>query len=238
MLSYQLQRDGNPVGLFDKFDTSAREQGEWVGYGKWRPLPKAKAAPTQVAKIDANDDSQSDVQVLHRKHHAGDSGAGDSGGGGSGSGSGAGSSGAAPDPDRPTLHKGGDTSTASSGGSSPGGSGQTNSGSGSGSNSGADSNAPPSDPDRPVLHHTDDSRSAIRVPGQAAGPVADSGRPQAEEKEQRATMRVTLKTSPKCRLIPTAHICPMESALAGYGALCCSHAPRLAARHATDCRHL
>ncbi|MEI9970298.1 MAG: hypothetical protein WDM87_17395 [Terracidiphilus sp.] len=64
-VEYQLQRDGSAVGLFD-IDTSAREQGGWVGYGKWRPLPKAKAAPTQVAKIDAEDDAQSDVPILHR----------------------------------------------------------------------------------------------------------------------------------------------------------------------------
>jgi hypothetical protein len=175
-VEYQLQRDGNPVGLFD-IDTSTREQGGWVGYGKWRPLPKAKAAPTQVAKIDAEDDAQSDVPILHRKHHAGDSGADDSGGASSGSGSGSGSSGPAPDPDRPTLHKGGDTSTASSGTNS-GSSGQAGAGSGSGSNSGGDSNAPPSDPDRPVLHRTDDSASS----GNGSG--GDSGHPKLKKKSK------------------------------------------------------
>lgn len=181
-VEYQLQQDGNPVGLFD-VDTSAREQGGWVGYGKWRPLPKAKAAPTQVAKIDAEDDAQSDVPILHRKHHADDSG-GSGGGSGSGSGtnSGSNSGGPAPDPDRPTLHKGGDASTASSGsassgGSSSGSSGQSNSGSGSGSNSGGDSSAPPSDPDRPVLHRTDDSSA----PG--GGSSDDAGRPKLKKKK-------------------------------------------------------
>ena len=72
--SISCSRMASPVGLFD-IDTSAREQGGWVGYGKWRPLPKAKAAPAQVAKIDADDDSQSDVPILHRKHHADDSAA-------------------------------------------------------------------------------------------------------------------------------------------------------------------
>ena len=71
-VEYQLQRDGKPVGLFD-IDTSAREQGGWVGYGKWRPLAKAKSAPAQVAKVDEDDDAQSDVPILHRKHHADDS---------------------------------------------------------------------------------------------------------------------------------------------------------------------
>ena len=175
-VEYQLQQNGNPVGLFD-VDTSTRVQGGWVGYGKWRPLPKAKAAPKQVAKIDAEDDAQSDVPVLHRKHHVGDSGADGSGGGsgsGTGTNSGSGSGGPASDPDRPTLHKGGDASTASSGGASSGGASsggsvQTNSGSGSGSNSGDDSNSPPSDPDRPVLHHTDDSSATGNGTGSGSG---------------------------------------------------------------------
>ncbi len=156
-VEYQLQRDGSPVGLFD-IDTSAREQGGWVGYGKWRPLPKAKAAPTQVAKIDAEDDSQSDVPILHRKHHADDSG-------GASSGSGSGSGGPAPDPDRPTLHKGGDTSSTSAGG---------------------DSNAPPSDPDRPVLRRTDDSSATGDGAGNgsANGSGDDSGRPKLKKKSK------------------------------------------------------
>jgi hypothetical protein len=136
-VEYQLQHDGQPSGLFD-IDTSAREQGGWVGHGKWRPLAKPKPAPTQVAKIDQDDDAQSDVPILHRKHHAGDSGgggnSGNSGSGsGSGSSSGSGSNAPAPDPDRPTLHKSGDASTTNSGASS---------GSASGSGSGGDSSNP------------------------------------------------------------------------------------------------
>jgi uncharacterized membrane protein YgcG len=153
-VEYQLQRDGKPVGLFD-IDTSAREQGGWVGYGKLLPQPHAKAAPAQVAKVDEDDDAQSDVPVLHRKHHADDS-TGDSNSG-SGSGSSSGSGGPAPDPDRPTLHKGGDTSGSGSGGSS----GQTN----SGSNSSADSSAPAPDSDRPTLHRNDDSTSTTNSSG-------------------------------------------------------------------------
>jgi len=188
-VEYQLQRDGSPVGLFD-IETSARGQGGWFGYGKWRPLPKAKAAPTQVAKIDAEDDAQSDVPILHRKHHAGDSGG--SGGSGSPSGSGAnsgsGSSGPAPDPDRPTLHKGGDTSSASSGTSS-GSPGQAGSGSGpgsgSGSNSGGDANAPPSDPDRPVLRRTDSSASGDGTGnGSSSESGGDSGHPKLKKKSK------------------------------------------------------
>ena len=178
-IEYQLQKDGNPVGLFD-VDTSEREQGGWVGYGKWRPLPKAKAAPAQVAKIDAEDDSQSDVPILHRKHHADDSGgSGSSPGAGSGASSGSSSSGPAPDPDRPTLHKGGDASTASSGSSGQAGSG---SGSGSDSNSSGDSNAPASDPDRPVLRRTDDSSTSSS--GTSNGSGGDSSRPKLKKKSK------------------------------------------------------
>jgi len=173
-VEYQLQQDGNPVGLFD-IDTSAREQGGWVGYGKWRALPRAKAAPKQVAKIDAEDDAQSDVPILHRKHHADDSGGSGGSGSGSGSNSGSSSGGSAPDPDRPTLHKGGDTSSTSSGTNS-GSSGQA--GAGSGSDSSGDSNAPPSDPDRPVLHRTDDTASS----GNGSG--GDSGRPRLKKKSK------------------------------------------------------
>ena len=152
-VEYQLQQDGKPVGLFD-IQNSGREQGSWVGFGKWKPLPRPRPVTAQVAKID-EDDAQSDTPVLHRKH-----GAGDVGGSGSDSGSGAGS--APPDPDRPTLHKGGD---ASSGDSSGGG----DSGSGSGSDGGSGS-AHASDPDRPTLHKGGDASG-----GDSAGSGTSSG---------------------------------------------------------------
>jgi len=155
-VEYQLQHDGQPSGLFD-IDISAREQGGWVGFGKWRPLPKPTTAPTQVAKVDEEGDAQSDVPVLHRKHHADDST-----GSGSNSGSVPGSSAPAPDPDRPTLHKGGDASTTNSG-----------SGTGTSTNSSADPNAPAPDSDRPVLHHTDGSSSS-----------GDSGNPKLKKKKK------------------------------------------------------
>ena len=77
-VEYQLLQDGKPLGLFD-IETAAREQGSWVGYGKHLPLPAAKPAPAQVAKIDEYDDSQSDTPILHRKHHAGDASSGSGG---------------------------------------------------------------------------------------------------------------------------------------------------------------
>lgn len=131
-VEYLLQKDGKLDGVFD-VESSAARQGGWVGFGKWKPLPKPKPPARQLAKIDEYDDAQSDEPILHRKHHSDDSG--------SGSGSGSGSSTPQPDPDRPTLHKGGDAST--------GDSGSDNS-----------SSAPPPDPDRPTLHSSDDSSSS------------------------------------------------------------------------------
>jgi hypothetical protein len=165
-VEYQLQLDGKPVGLF-QVENSGREQGSWVGYGKLKPIPRPRPAPVQVAKID-EDDAQSDEPVLHRKHHAGDSG------GGSGSDSGSGSNGAPPDPDRPTLHKGGDTSSDSSASPSTTGSSQpsdpnrptlhkspdaSSSGSGDSGTTSSDSGSAP-DPDRPTLHRGADSSSS------------------------------------------------------------------------------
>ncbi|HVN94376.1 MAG TPA: hypothetical protein VMT38_11795 [Terracidiphilus sp.] len=158
-VEYQLQRDGKPIGIFD-IDTSAREQGGWVGYGKWHPMPKPKATAPEVAKVDADDDAQSDVPILHRKQHADDSS------GGSNSGSGSGSTGPAPDPDRPTLHKAGDTSNSGS-----------DSTSGSATDS-TDSNAPAPDSDRPTLHRSDDSSSS------AGASSDDSSRPKLKKKKK------------------------------------------------------
>lgn len=87
-VEYQLKRDGANIGLFD-VENAAQEEGMWVGYGKWLPLPKPKAAAPPPAKID--DEADSEKPVLHRKH----------GSGGSDSGANA----PAADPDRPTLHK-------------------------------------------------------------------------------------------------------------------------------------
>jgi hypothetical protein len=140
-VEYQLLQDGKPLGLFD-IETAAREQGSWVGYGKRLPLPVAKPAPKQVAKIDEYDDAQSDTPVLHRKHHAGDAGSGSGGSSGNSTNdSGPDPNAPPPDPDRPTLHKSGDASRSGTGDTS-------NSGSGS---------SPASDPGRPELHRLPDS---------------------------------------------------------------------------------
>jgi hypothetical protein len=98
-VEYELQQNGKPLGLFD-IKHAGQEQGSWVGYGAWKPLPAFKPKPSKPEQIKI-DDENSDRPVLHRKHHAEDNRAPDSGG----SDSGPASSAPAADPDRPTLHK-------------------------------------------------------------------------------------------------------------------------------------
>jgi hypothetical protein len=129
-VEYELEQNGKKVGLYD-IRHAGQEQGSWVGFGSWKPLPipKPKPAAAELAQSKFGDE-ESDRPTLHRKKH------GDSqpaGGTGSGGGSGSGSSGStapasAGDPDRPTLHK------------------KDQAGNGSDS-----SNAPVDDPERPVL---------------------------------------------------------------------------------------
>jgi hypothetical protein len=106
-VEYELERNGAPFGLYD-IRTAGQEQGSWVGYGLWKPLPSAKPA-TPKPIVDDGFNPNDDKPVLHRKHQ-GDSGKSDSG-----------ASGPSPDPDRPTLHKkaGTDDSGNSTSGSAP-----------------------------------------------------------------------------------------------------------------------
>jgi hypothetical protein len=128
-VEYELQQNGKPIGLFD-IHNAGQEQGSWVGYGAWKPMPVARPKPSarDLARMRIDDDVPSDVPILHRKHHADDAPAG-----GTGSSSDSGSDGQAADPDRPTLHKK-----------------SSSSGSGSATNS-TSSSVTPDDPDRPVL---------------------------------------------------------------------------------------
>jgi hypothetical protein len=125
-VEYELQQNGMPVGLFD-IKNSGQEQGSWVGYGAWKPLPTPKPKPSmdEVARNRPGDED-SDRPILHRKHQSDDSGTPASGGG-------SGSTGSAPatDTDRPTLRKK-----------------ESSDSTGTGS---ASSSAPSDDPDRPVL---------------------------------------------------------------------------------------
>jgi hypothetical protein len=159
-VEYELQQNGKGVGLFDIRNTG-QEQGSWVGYGAWKPMPKAR--PTAVAKLKVEDE-ESDQPVLHRKHHPGDAPSGgtgkDGGAGSSGQGSGQ-TSGSAPasDPDRPTLHK--KTSSDST------------------EDAGSTGSSTSSDPDRPTLH----KKSASDSSGEAGSdPVPDPDRPTLHKK--------------------------------------------------------
>lgn len=133
-IEYQLKEDGKNTGLFVVYGAD-EENGSWVGYGRWQPLPKPKSPKPLNAKDWKVDDAPSDEPVLHRKHGSGDSGS-DSASTSNGSGNPA----EAPDPDRPTLHK------------APGS--DSSSGTDSGTNS---SSQTASDPDRPTLHKSADS---------------------------------------------------------------------------------
>jgi len=188
-VEYQLFKDGKPVGLFD-VDRAGQQEGSWVGFGKWKPMPSAKPRPTQVARIDQYDDAQSDVPILHRKHRGGDANSGGASGGstngsgnGSGSGSGSGSgpepNAPPPDPDRPTLHKSGDAAQSNAGDSSTSGNSSTSSA--QASNSGG-----------PSLHRGGDANSSANSPSTSSSPGSssqsstsanDSDRPQLKKKK-------------------------------------------------------
>ena len=149
-VEYILQKGGSKLGLFDVMN-AGQEQGSWVGFGTWKPMPKPKpvAAPQKI------DEDVSDRPVLHRKH----------GSGGSDSKASGGAQGPPPDPDRPTLHK---KSADDSGAGDSGKSGKTD--------SGQANSAPASDPDRPTLHKTPDtSANSGQTSKQTSGQGSDSG---------------------------------------------------------------
>ncbi len=150
-VEYQLKQDGKNTGLLVVED-AAQVQGSWIGHVQFKNLPKPKPIAPPMWKGD-EDDVASDEPVLHRKHHADDqAGAGSStsdSGGQSGQGP-------APDPDRPTLHRSGD--------------------SGDSTDSGTSSNAPPPDPDRPTLSNSPSTPAS-------SGPVTvDPSQPGAQPK--------------------------------------------------------
>jgi hypothetical protein len=137
-VEYELKDNGKTTGLF-VVNTAGQNQGSWVGFGAWKPLPKPKA-PATVAKIDDRDawgNAADDKPVLHRKHHDGDSPTGKS--------DDAKSNAPPADPDRPTLKKKSSSTDADS--------------------STASTDAP-SDPDRPTLHkkNTDSSTAGGGTP--------------------------------------------------------------------------
>ncbi len=121
-VEYQLKKDGKTIGIFD-IKNAGQQQGSWVGFGDWKPVPHPKPAFAATAKIDDEDASDDDKPVLHRRQPTSNTK------GGNGSGNSKDSSGQAQDPDRPTLHKSPASDT-----TQPGSEGTA-----------------PVDPDRPVL---------------------------------------------------------------------------------------
>jgi hypothetical protein len=150
-VEYELQQDGKPIGLFD-IKNSGQEQGSWVGYGAWKPLPVPKPKPSmdEVAR-NRVDEEDSDRPVLHRKHS--------SDGGTNGGDSGSSAPAPAADPDRPTLHKkeSGDSSSDSSKTST--------------------ASAPAAVPDRPTLHKKDSSDNAGTGSASGSAQPGDPDRP-------------------------------------------------------------
>ncbi|HEY2467032.1 MAG TPA: hypothetical protein VGI45_04205 [Terracidiphilus sp.] len=104
-VEYELEQNGTPIGLYD-IKNAGQEEGFWVGYGSWKPMPSAKPAKPKPI-VDTGFDPNDDKPVLHRKH---ESGSVDK----SSSSSDSAASGSSPDPDRPTLHKKTDDSSNSS----------------------------------------------------------------------------------------------------------------------------
>jgi hypothetical protein len=95
-VEYELEKNGKPIGLFD-IKNAGQEQGSWVGYGSWKPMPVAAAKQAKPV-LDEGGDENSDRPTLHRKNSS-SSKSGDGGGTDSSAPS------APSDPDRPTLHK-------------------------------------------------------------------------------------------------------------------------------------
>jgi hypothetical protein len=180
-VEYELERNGQPIGLYE-IKNAGQEQGSWVGYGAWKPLPVARPKPSAEELAQTRiDEEESDQPVLHRKKHPGDApaeGAGSGSAPGTGDGTGSASGGQAPasDPDRPTLHR--KTSSDSAGDSG------ANAGSGGAdSNPAASANSTPAsapasdsaqDSDRPILHKRDSSESAS---GDSTASPASAGDP-------------------------------------------------------------
>ena len=152
---YELEQNGKPIGLYD-IRNADQEQGTWVGYGTWRPMPVIRPRPSpQMAKVRIDDDAQSDEPVLHRKHHADDKPGTSASKSGPSSGSGTQDTDPVADPDRPTLHRN-PSSDSNPGTSSTQGNGSTNSTASAPDTSPGQS----SDPDRPTLHKSPSSDSS------------------------------------------------------------------------------
>jgi hypothetical protein len=151
-VEYELKANGKTFGFFD-IENAGQEQGSWVGYGKWKPMPAPKA-PEAVSpgKVD---DFEDEKPVLHRKQHSGES---------SGTGTKSGDSSAttsqssgSDDPDRPKLQKKSDDGKGTSGTTASG--------------------APPDDPDRPKLQKKPDTGKPSSSSPDSDQPTLQKSRP-------------------------------------------------------------
>jgi hypothetical protein len=104
-VEYVLERNGKAIGLYD-IQKAGQEDGMWVGFGSWKPMPHAKQTPSRPVAGDGGFGADDDKPVLHRRQSAG-----------SGDTASSEATSAPADPDRPTLHK--KTDSSDSGGSAP-----------------------------------------------------------------------------------------------------------------------
>jgi hypothetical protein len=157
-VEYELQQNGKPIGLFD-IKNAGQEQGSWVGYGSWKPLPRYIPKPTmaEVARSLRDNDEDSDQPILHRKHPASESSSETSSS--STTTSAPSAPAPAPDSDRPTLHKR-DSSSDSSSATTP-----------------TPSSAPAPNPDQPTLHRKDSGSDTANSTSPSPSPSPDSDRP-------------------------------------------------------------
>jgi hypothetical protein len=135
-VEYELEKNGTPIGLYD-IKKAGQEQGLWVGYGSWKPLPYAKATTAPKPVVEEGFDANDDKPVLHRK--------------GGSSGQDSGQPAAPTDPDRPTLHKKSGSDDSTTGDTPPASDPDQPTLHKKDSTSATDSTEA-SDPNRPVLH--------------------------------------------------------------------------------------
>lgn len=160
-VEYVLQKDGKPFGIYD-IKRAGQEEGLWVGFGSWKPMPQPKPLAPPKPIVDSGFDPNDDKPVLHRRQ-------------GADSGSSSKSPAPPPDPDRPTLHKTPDSGDTSASGSAPAPDPDRPT---LHKDSGDSGNKPAPDSDRPVLHQPDktSAESADTSDGEHTG-VVDPNRP-------------------------------------------------------------
>jgi hypothetical protein len=146
-VEYELEENGRAVSLFD-VKNAAVVEGQWVGLGAPKPLPKPRQTRAKKPQVQIDDFGESDRPVLHRKHpQQKDT---DSKSPDSTADKGSDSSASAPDdPDRPHLHRKPATDDSSA---STNTTASTTAGTGPTPDTSATTPPTNPDPDRPQLH--------------------------------------------------------------------------------------